>query len=200
MLALVSGFQPFGGDAVNPAREAMLALRGRRFGPWEVAGLELPVVFAQAGELLIEALPAHRPQLLIMLGLSSGRPELSVERLAVNLADAFIPDNAGAKPQDAPVVPGGPAAYLSTAPTRRMAAAIQAAGVPARLSYTAGTYVCNYVYYLALHHLAVTGSDLPAVFIHVPPLPAQVVDKRGQPSMALPTIVAGVEAALLAVG
>jgi len=140
-----------------------------------------------------------QPDLCLMLGQANGYAALSVERVAINLCDFRIPDNAGIQPIDEPIVQDGPAAYFSTAPVRAVVDAIRAAGIPANLSLSAGAYLCNMVYYVALHVCATRRLPTRCLFIHLPSLPAQSsADPRPGPTMALETMCAGVHAALAA--
>ncbi|MGO3208502.1 pyroglutamyl-peptidase I [Brachybacterium sp. AOP42-C2-15] len=174
---LLSGFAPFDGASVNESWEAvrgaapLLQDRGLT-----VETLELPVEFGRVGELLAAAVREHRPSLVVAVGLAAGRAGITPERVALNVRDARIPDNAGASPVDQPVVAGGPTGYFSTLPIKAMVAALTADGVPAAVSQTAGTYVCNDVFY-ALQHLLATDPELADTrggFVHVPS--ADVVD------------------------
>ena len=190
---LLTGFDPFGGDPVNPSWRIAQALHGRQIAGHRVVAAQLPTVFGDALTALDAAIARHRPALVICLGLSGGRHALSVERIAINVDDARIADNAGAQPIDTPVVAGAPAAYFSTLPIKAMCAAMQAEGVPAEVSQTAGTFVCNHVFYGLMHRLA-TARGLQGArggFIHVPWLPEQ-----GAPSLTLPEMVDGLRAGI----
>lgn len=192
---LLTGFEPFGGETVNPSWLVAQALHGRRVGGALVQAACMPCVFADAGPALQAALARHRPQLVLCLGQAGGRCDLSLERVAINVADARIPDNAGAQPIDVPVVEGGPAAYFGTLPIKAMVAALRAAGLPASVSQTAGTFVCNHLFYVLMHRL----QQLPGVrggFMHLPLLPGQAAAQPGLPSLPLATQVQGVEHAL----
>ncbi len=169
---LLTGFEPFGGESINASARLVAALDGRVVAGRRVAGLILPVVFGAAGERLLDAINRLRPALVICTGQAAGRAAISLERVALNLADSAQPDNAGVRLVDAPVVPGGPAAYWSTLPLRPILAALRARGLPAELSLSAGGYVCNHVFYTLMHAL----RDAPAVrggFVHLPVLPEQ---------------------------
>lgn len=164
---LLTGFEPFGGDAVNPSGDAVrrvAATWSERPGI-RLATAILPVTFAGAAERLRTLIAETNPVAVIATGLAGGRAEIGVERVAVNLADARIPDNAGVQPVDEPVVSGGPAGAFATLPVKAIAAAIRGAGIPAVVSHTAGTFVCNHVFYTAL---AAVPAGVPAGFIHVP--------------------------------
>lgn len=151
---LVTGFEPFGGAPRNPSGEAARALHGAVIDGHRVHGVELPCVFAQAPVRLIEALDHSRPVLVLCLGLAASRSGFAPERVAINLVDARIPDNAGAQPIDEPVQAGAPAAHFATLPVKAIAAALQAAGWPAAPSHSAGTFVCNQVFYALMQALA----------------------------------------------
>ena len=193
---LVTGFEPFGGDAVNPSWEAARALEGWRCQGRPVQARLLPVVYGQAWTVLEAAMAELEPALVLCLGLAAGIPHLALERVALNLDDARIPDNAGQQPLDLPVLAGAPTAYLTGLPVKAMAAALGAAGIPAALSHSAGTFVCNHVFFRLAHHLAASGPGCRGGFLHLPLLPAQAAALKGQPSMALETMVAGLKVAL----
>jgi pyroglutamyl-peptidase len=167
---LMTGFAPFGGEQVNPSWQAVSLLAMRR----AISAVELPCEFAISLPALRAAIDEHQPELVVCVGQAGGRPGVSLERVAVNLADARIPDNAGAQPIDAPVVPDGPTGYFSTLPVKACAAAIRTAGVPASVSHTAGTYVCNHVFYGLMHLLATEFPGIRGGFVHVPYSPEQV--------------------------
>jgi pyroglutamyl-peptidase len=159
----------------------------------------LPVDRALAPTALVQAIDACQPEGVLCLGQASGRSAISIERLAVNLLDFSIPDNAGMQAVDEPVVPGGPAAYFVTLPVRRVLRAIQQEGIPAGLSLTAGAYLCNQVLYVLLHTLTERGLDIPAGFIHLPALPEQAAQaKNSMPSMSVETSIIAVKAAIMA--
>ena len=164
---LVAGFSPFGGARSNPSADAVRRLASTWAGPEPLVTTVLPVTFADAAASLLALVDEHAPRLVVATGLADGRGAVTPERVAVNLADARIPDNAGAQPLDEPVVAGGPAAYFSTLPVKAISAALDEAGHPAAVSHSAGTFVCNHVFYALLHHLA--GRDgPPAGFVHLP--------------------------------
>jgi pyroglutamyl-peptidase len=191
MKALVTGFEPFGGDSVNPALEAALRLP-RMLDALEIATRSLPSVFGQAIAALEDALIATRPDIVLCVGLAGGRTELSLERVAINVDDARIPDNDGQQPIDRPVVAGGPAAYFTTLPIKAAVRALREAGLPAAVSNTAGTFVCNHVFYGLMHLAATRHLPLRGGFLHVPFLPSQAARLGGAPSMALDDIVHGI--------
>ncbi|MDU4696799.1 MULTISPECIES: pyroglutamyl-peptidase I [Paenibacillus] len=197
---LLTGFEPFGGEPINPAVEAVRRLQGRVIGSLEIVGLELPTVFGKSTERLLEGIKETEPEVVIALGQAGGRDGISFERIAVNLSDANIADNAGFQPVDMPVVPEGPAAYWTTLPVQRMADRLKKAGIPASLSLSAGTFVCNHLFYGLMHHLAVSGKSILGGFIHVPYLPEQAERHPGAPSMTLEQLVTGLERAIEVLG
>jgi pyroglutamyl-peptidase len=199
MKALVTGFEPFGGESVNPAFEA-LRLLPARLGALEVATRVMPAVFGRAIDALEDALGAVIPDIVLCVGLAGGRAALSLERVAINIDDARIPDNRGQQPIDVPVVTGGPAAYFATLPLRAAVAALREAGLPAIVSNSAGTFVCNHLFYGLMHLSATRRPGLRGGFLHVPYLPSQAAHHAnatcGAPSMALADIVRGIEIVL----
>ena len=195
MKALVTGFEPFGGEPINPALDALERLPAR-LGARTIATRVLPAVFGQALDVLEEAVRATAPDIVLCVGLAGGRAALSLERIAINVDDARIPDNKGRQPIDLPVVAGGPAAYFTTLPIKAAVAALRDAGLPASVSNSAGTFVCNHVFYGLLHLAATRRLDLRGGFLHVPYLPSQAARQDGAPSMALADIVRGIEIVL----
>jgi pyroglutamyl-peptidase len=190
---LVTGFEPFGGATVNPSWMAVQGLHGRQIAGHRIVGAQLPTVFSEALPALRELLAGLRPSLAICLGQAGGRAAISLERVAINIADARIADNAGEQPVDTPVIAGAPAAYFTTLPIKAMLAALLAEGVNAEVSQTAGTFVCNHVFYGLMHELAMQPGlrQTRGGLIHVPWLPGQ-----GQPSMRLDEIVQGIRFAI----
>lgn len=174
-IVLVTGFDPFGGDALNPSWLIAQRLHRRRVAGHLVQAAQLPTRFDAALPRLHALLAEWRPALVVCLGLAASRGALSIERVAINVLDARIADNAGAQPVDEPVVAGAPVGYFSTLPIKAMRQAMLTAGVPAEVSQTAGTFVCNHVFYGLMHHLASTRgfARTRGGFIHVPPLPEQ---------------------------
>jgi pyroglutamyl-peptidase len=194
---LLTGFEPFDGAADNPSRRLVLALASEQSpADTEIFVEILPVAYAQAGTALRAAVRRCDPDVVIATGLAGGRPELSVERVAINIDDARIPDNAGEQRVDTPVEPAGPAAYFSTLPIKAVTAAMRVAGAPAQVSQTAGTFLCNHIFYRACHIAATERPRMRVGFVHVPWLPEQAADRKGEPSMALATMVAGLRAAI----
>ena len=162
---LLTGFDPFGGDAANPSGDAVRMVAERWGGPEVLVTAILPVTFGGAAAQLRALLAEHRPDVVIATGLAGGRAAIGVERVAVNLIDARIPDNDGAQPIDAPSVEGAAPAHFATLPVKELARRIADAGIPAEVSYSAGTFVCNHVFFIALEAAA---SGTRAGFIHVP--------------------------------
>lgn len=197
---LVAGFEPFENDPVNPAWEIARSLDSWTCEGATVRALQLPCVFGRAIERLDEALADVRPQLVLCLGAAGGRTEISLERAALNIDDARIPDNAGFQPIDTAVIEGGPAAYFSTLPIKAMVRDMRAAGLPAAVSNTAGTFVCNHIFYALMHRLAtvpaLVQSKARGGFLHVPYLPEQAASKPGVASMALAAQVEALRVAI----
>ena len=192
MKALITGFEPFDSDRVNPSLE-VLRLLPPRLGVLDIATASLPVVFGAALPALREAIGAAAPDLVLSVGLAGGRAQLSLERVAINIDGARIPDNDGNRPIDRPVVAGGPAAYFATLPIKGAVAALREAGLPAAVSNTAGTFLCNHVFYGLMHEAEHEAKPFRAGFLHVPYLPSQAARQPGTPSMALEQIVEGIE-------
>lgn len=192
---LLTGFAPFGGETTNPSWEAVRALHGKRIAGHLIVARELPVTFGGSLDVLRAAIDELQPALVVCVGQAGGRERLSLERVAINVDDARIPDNAGAQPIDAPIADDGPAAYFGTLPIKAMLAALRDAGIPAEVSQTAGTYVCNHVFYGLMHalrdHAGVRGG-----FVHIPYAPAQVADRPGVPSLPVERVVDALRIAL----
>jgi pyroglutamyl-peptidase len=189
---LVTGFDPFGGSATNPSWHAVRALDKRVVGGHRIVGAEIPTVFDLSLRELAALMEKHRPRLVLCTGQAGGRGSLSLERVAINVNDARIPDNAGTQPVDQAVVAGGPDAYFTSLPIKAMLQALLLEGINAEVSQTAGTFVCNHVFYGLMHLLAQPAwQGVRGGLIHVPWLPEQ-----GQPSMRLDEIVAGLEVAI----
>lgn len=190
---LLTGFDAFGGASVNPSWLAVQALDGEECNGHKLVAAQLPTTFEGSPQVLADLLKLHRPVLVICVGQAGGRSALSIERIAININDARIADNAGERPIDTPVVPGGPAAYFSTLPIKAMLRALEQAGVAAEVSQTAGTFVCNHVFYGLMHALATQpgAKRTRGGFIHVP----YVLD-QGTPNMPLADMVQGLRAAV----
>ncbi|MDO5028745.1 MAG: pyroglutamyl-peptidase I [Bacillota bacterium] len=195
MKILVTGFDPFGGEKINPAIEAVKKL------PDEIAGaqiikLQVPTVFHKSAALMYEKIKEIQPDVILNIGQAGGRAALTPERVAINLDDARIPDNEGQQPIDQKIRPDGPAAYFSSLPIKAMVAKIQEAGLPASVSNSAGTFVCNHLMYQTLYFIDKEFPGTVGGFIHIPFLPDQVVTKANMPSMALADITRGLELAI----
>jgi pyroglutamyl-peptidase len=194
---LVTGFEPFGGLATNPSLDVAKALDGRAVGDAVVRGAILPVHHTEAAVRVAHLLDETDPLAVVHLGLASGRARIALERVAVNVMDFDTPDNAGYRAVGEPCVPRGPVAYFATLPLLAILAALLAEGIPAYVSNTAGTYLCNQTMYSTLHALAERGSTIRAGFIHLPLLPAMVAASGlEQPSMDASLMVRAVEIAL----
>jgi len=187
-VVLLTGFEPFESEKVNPSWLAVRRLHGRVIRGHRIVARRLPTTFARSLPELRRLLRRFHPSLVICVGQAGGRAEITPERVALNLQDARIPDNAGRMPREQPVVPGGPAAYWSTLPVRSIVRALKQRGIPAAPSLSAGTFVCNHVFYGLLHELA-AGGRARGGFIHVPFLPAQAARHRDQPSLPLAMMV-----------
>ena len=187
---LITGFDPFGGESVNPSWEAVKLLPDQ-IGGYEIHKLQIPTVFGLAPRTVLEKAAEIQPDVIISVGQAGTRAAVTPERIGINVRDARIADNAGISPKDESIVPGGPDGLFSTLPAKAMIAAIQAAGLPGAVSNTAGTFVCNDVLYSLLHHYA--GTHVRCGFIHVPWLPPQ-----GTPSRPLEDTVKALEAAVSA--
>ena len=192
MKALVTGFDPFGGDAVNPSAEAVGRLP-RTLGALSIETAILPTSYARSAGVLRAAIDRLRPDLVLCVGQAGGRTDLCLERIGINVQDARIRDNDGAQPIDVPIVPNGPAAYFATLPVKACVAALRTAGLPAAVSNTAGTFVCNHI----LYSLMDIAQDHPAAFrggfLHIPYVPEQAARLGGAPSMAVADIARGIE-------
>lgn len=199
MKILVTGFEPFGGEKLNPAYEAVKLLPDDIAGA-EIIRLEIPTSFSRCAPAVEEGIRSCGPDAVLCAGQAGGRSCVTVERIAINLADAGIPDNLGEQPVDRPLEIDGPAAYFSTLPVKAMVKNIREGGIPCQLSYSAGTYVCNCLMYELLHMAARWYPQVRAGFIHVPFAEEQAVNKPGgTPSASLATIARALELAVEAV-
>ena len=194
MKVLVTGFTPFGGEQINPSWEAVKRLP-EHIGEMTITKREIPTEFDAACAALRAAMDELRPDAVLSVGQYGGANGIRVERVAINLRDARIADNAGAKPMDEPVVPGAPDAYFATLPTRRIVEKLRGEDIPAQLSYSAGTFVCNNLLFCALHESARKFPAARCGFVHVPYLPEQAKDGSA-PSMSLALMVRALTAAL----
>lgn len=194
MKILITAFEPFGGEKVNPALEAMKLLPDK-IGEAQILKLELPTVFKKSIEKVWQHIDEYEPDIVISLGQAGGRACISIERVAINIDDTTMADNEGNMPVDQPIFKDGENAYFSNLPIKNMVEDIKKAGIPANISNTAGTYVCNHVMYGILYKIHKEKLDIKTGFIHVPFIPEQVVNKPEKPSMSLENIVKAVEIA-----
>jgi pyroglutamyl-peptidase len=197
MKVMVTAFDPFGGEKRNPAQDAVRKLPGEISGA-KVIRVEIPTVFRTSTGILEDAMRRERPDAVLCVGQAGGSAAVRMERVAVNLKDARIPDNEGNQPEDLPVKAGGPSAYFSLLPVKAMAEAVRKLGLPAEVSYSAGTFVCNHLMYGLLHMIGIEEAfrDVVGGFLHVPYMTEQVADKKDTPSLSLEEITLALEAAL----
>ena len=188
MKVLLTGFEPFGQEKVNPSWETVKAFPELREDV-EVLKICLPVSFQKAVTMLEQAVDDYRPDVVLSIGQAGGRCAVEVERVAINMVDSKKPDNDGYQPQGCQLRADAPNAYFSNLPLKRLVEAIQNEGIPAAISNSAGLYVCNSVFYTAMHLVYSKYPNMQAGFIHVPYLPSQVVGKNKQPSMSTETTV-----------
>jgi pyroglutamyl-peptidase len=192
---LVTGFEPFGGETVNPSWEVVKQLEGMTIDDCRVVTRQLPCVFGESLTVLNSAIDELNPTVVVAVGQAGGRVDITVERVGINVDDARIPDNRGQQPIDVAIVPNGPAAWFSSLPIKAMVAAMREKGIPASVSQTAGTFVCNHVMYGLLHKIR-ERTNVKGGFIHIPYLPEQAAAHTGAPSMATQTVKAALEIAL----
>ena len=190
---LLTGFEPFGGESVNPSAEIARLLHGTAVAGHEVVGALLPCVFGAAVMELKKQIRSVKPVLVICVGQAGGRADITPERVAINVDDARIADNAGRQPVDRAIAAGGPAAYWSTLPIKAIVGGLHVRGIPASVSQTAGTFVCNHVFYGLMHELG-KRRGIRGGFIHVPFLPEQA--KAGQPCLPLEKMTEGIVLAI----
>ena len=198
MKILITGFEPFGGESINPSWEAVRHLPDTIAGA-EVIKLQIPTVFGRTADVVRDAVLEHEPDVVVSVGQAGGRFMVSPERVAINMDDGRIPDNDGKQPIDTPIRPDGPPAYFSSLPIKAMVNAMRAAGVPAVVSNTAGTYVCNHIMYQVLYMIDREFPGKRGGFIHVPYTPQQVVDKPGEPSLGVDEMTTALAAGLGAI-
>ena len=198
MKILLTGFEPFGGESINPAKEAVKLVKDEIKGA-QIVKCYVPVVFGKAIETVHEAMKKENPDAVLLIGQAGGRYEITPERVAINCDDGRIPDNEGNQPVDQPVMADGPAAYFSTLPIKKMVEYMKAANVPAAVSNTAGTYVCNHLMYGVLYYLDKEFPGTIGGFMHVPFLHEQVMNKKETASLSKDDVVKGIEASLEAI-
>lgn len=182
MKILVTGFDPFGGESINPAWEAVKNIPDT-VEDMEVIKVQIPTVFRKSIDTVLEAAKEHNPDVILCVGQAGGRYDMTVERVAINLDDARIKDNEGNQPIDLPVYEDGESAYFTSLPIKAMVEEMKKSGSPASVSNTAGTFVCNHIMYAVLYHIDKNSIAKKGGFIHVPYIPAQVVDKKNMPYM-----------------
>jgi pyroglutamyl-peptidase len=192
MKALVTGFDPFGGDAVNPSSLAVSRLK-KKIGVVSVATAVLPTSYGRSAAVLREAIDEAKPDIVLCVGQAGGRTELSLERVGINVQDARIPDNDRNQPIDVPVRADGPAAYFATLPVKACVAEMRKAGLPAAVSNTAGTFVCNHILYSLMDIIESHPTQMRGGFLHIPYVPEQAARLGGAPSMAVDDILRGIE-------
>jgi pyroglutamyl-peptidase len=190
--ALVTGFEPFGGDKINPSTLAVGRLK-KRIAGISVHTSELPCSYTCSTGALQKAIDEARPDIVLCIGLAGGRAELCLERVAINVQDARIRDNDGRQPIDEPVVSGGPAAHFATLPIKACVAEMRRAGLPAAVSNTAGTFVCNHIFYSLMDIAARHPIPMRGGFLHIPYAPEQVARLGSAPSMAIEDVIRGIE-------
>lgn len=193
---LITGFDPFGGEKINPALEAIKELKNNEFHGIELKIKEIPTVFYKSIKVLEEAVEEFKPDVVICVGQAGGRNEITVERVAINVIDARISDNENNKPVDMPIVENGSAAYFATIPVKDIVSNIKEAVIPASVSNTAGTFVCNQLFYGLMHIISTKYTNITGGFIHIPYLPEQAVNYKNQPSMSLLNMVKALEIAV----
>ncbi|MDO4466780.1 MAG: pyroglutamyl-peptidase I [Bacillota bacterium] len=195
MKVLVTGFDPFGGEPINPAIESVKRLPDTIAGA-EIIKLEIPTVFNKSLNVIDEAIAKYDPDMILSVGQAGGRPDITVEKVGININDGRIPDNEGYQPIDTPIFEDGPVAYWSALPVKAMVENIKKAGIPASVSYTAGSYVCNHVLYGVRYICEHKYPGKKSGFIHIPFLTSQCLDKKGMCSMSLESIVTALTAAI----
>lgn len=198
MKILVTGFDPFGGEKINPALEAVRGLADTINGA-EIRKLEIPTVFGKSAEVVKDAIKVFQPDYVLNIGQAGGRFAISPERVAINVDDARIADNEGNQPIDVAIKEDGDAAYFTQLPVKAMVTAIKKAGIPGAVSNTAGTFVCNHIMYQVQYMIHKDFPEIKGGFIHVPYIPEQVLDKAGQPAMSLSDMTKGLTAAIEAI-
>lgn len=195
MKVLITGFDPFDNEAINPAWEAVNALPDVIDGI-EVIKVQIPTVFKKSAKKLFETIEAVKPDAVICVGQAGGRFDFNVERIAINVDDARIPDNEGKQPIDEKIFEDGENAYFATLPIKAMVEEARKAGVPASVSNTAGTFVCNHIMYSLLYYISKNNLNIRGGFIHVPYIAQQVIGKKNMPFMEVTTITKGLEASI----
>ena len=197
MKLLLTAFSPFGGEKINPSLEAVKLVKDKILET-DIIKLEVPTVFGKSIKIVADTIEKEKPDYVLCIGQAGGRYGITPERVAINIDDARIPDNEGNQPIDIPIFADGEPAYFSNLPVKSIVEEIRKEGLPASLSNSAGTYVCNHLMYGVLYTLSKKFKGVKGGFIHVPFVPEQTVDKPDKPSMSLTDIVRGLEAAIKA--
>lgn len=198
MKILITGFEPFGGESLNPSYEAVKLIENK-FNGSDIIKLEVPTAFYKSTQVVISKINEVKPDAVIMIGQAGGRADITVERVAINIDDASIKDNMGQKPVDSVIDKEGLNAYFATLPIKEVVEKIKNAGIPASISNSAGTYVCNHLMYSVLNYIYKSNLNIKAGFIHVPYTTAQVIAKPQSASMSMENIKTAIESAILAV-
>ena len=193
---LLTGFDPFGEEDMNPATEVLKSFKQKNIKNYEIETIEIPTIYKKSFEKIKKEINKIQPDVVISLGQAGGRTDISIERVAINLDDYKIEDNEGNKPVDEIISSDGKNAYFSTLPIKKMVENIKKEKIPAEISNSAGTFVCNHVMYCVLDYVNTNDLDIKAGFIHIPFLPSQVVDKKNKASMSLETIKKGLKIAM----
>ncbi|MGL4561471.1 MAG: pyroglutamyl-peptidase I [Brevinema sp.] len=192
MKILVTGFDPFGGEPINPAWEAVQKLPSI-INNISIVTAQIPTIFNESIDVLLTHINTHNPDIVLCTGQAGGRFDLSIERVGININDARIPDNKGNQPLDQKIYEDGENAYFTTLPIKKMVQALKDQGIPSSVSYTAGTFVCNHIFYSLLYHINKKNISVKAGgFVHVPYLPSQVISKQNQPYISPELIVQGI--------
>lgn len=191
---LLTGFEPFGGEKLNPSWEAVKQLHGEVIDGVTLVAEQIPTVFGKSIEVIEKLIQQYNPDIVICVGQAGGRLHITPERVAININDARIPDNKGNQPIDEPIADKGPVAYWSTLPIKRMVKNMQKSNIPASISHTAGTFVCNHIFYGLMDYITRTSLSIQGGFIHIPFIPEQTINKEA-PSLSLEAIVEGIKIA-----
>lgn len=194
MKVLITGFTPFEGETINPAWEAIKNIP--EIEGIELIKLEIPTVFRKSAEKLFEGIDEHNPDIVLCIGQAGGRFDITVERVAINVDDGRIPDNEGNQPIDTHIFEDGENAYFSNLPIKAMVKEMKTALIPASVSNTAGTFVCNHIMYSLLYYISKNNLNIKGGFIHVPYITEQVIDKKEKPYMDKTIITKGLEIAI----
>lgn len=198
MKILLTAFEPFGGEKINPAQEAVKLVKNNINGA-EIVKIDVPVTFGEAGKVVHDAMVKENPDVVLCIGQAGGRVGITPEKVAINVEDGRIPDNAGYQPIDLACFDDGETAYFTQLPVKKMVAKIKEAGIPASVSYTAGTYVCNFLMYNVLYYIDKEFKNVKGGFMHVPFVHEQVLTKPNTPSLSLNDVVTGIEKAIEAI-